>query len=64
MNRVDGGGSPAPPTSRLSLTNGGQSAEYGTFRRDLRCAKAKLPVCRCASPKISGVLVCTKPNYC
>ncbi len=36
-----------------------QSAEYGTFRRDLRCARAKLPVCRCAPPKISGVLVCT-----
>ena len=41
----------------------GQSAEYGTFRRDLRCAGAKLPVCRCASPIISGVLVYTKPLW-
>ena len=40
-----------------------QSAEYGTFRRDLRCARAKLLVCRCASSQISGVLVYTKPLW-
>ena len=36
-----------------------RSAEYGTFPRDLRCARATSPVCHCAPPKVSGVLVCT-----
>ena len=37
-----------------------QSAEYGTFRRDLRCARASIPACRCA-PTISGV---HWPTFC
>ena len=45
----------------LKLVSSDLYAEYGTFQRDLGCARAKLPVCRCASPEISGVMMCPKP---